>query len=105
VRDQIRRIVDITSLPVIVDADTGFGGPLNVIRTVREFEKAGVSAIQIEDQADPKRCGHELGRRIVSAHIMADRIKAAVDARFDQDLVIIARTDSRTTEGLSAALD
>lgn len=104
VRDQIARIADVTKLPIIVDADTGFGGPLNVIRTVRELEKAGASAIQIEDQEEPKRCGHELGRRIVSTEIMVDRIKAAVDTRNDSDMVVVARTDARTSEGLQAAL-
>jgi len=103
--DQVRRIADVTTLPIIADADTGFGGPLNVIRTTRELEKAGVSAMQIEDQQDPKRCGHELGRRVVSKAVMCDRVKAAVDSRHDQDFVVIARTDARTTEGLASALD
>ncbi len=106
VLDQVRRIADVTTLPIIADADTGFGGgPLNVIRTAREFEKAGISAIQIEDQADPKRCGHELGRRVVATAVMQDRIKAVADARHDQDFAIVARTDARTVEGLASALD
>ena len=105
VLDQVRRIADVTSIPVIADADTGYGGPLNVIRTVREFEKAGVSAIQIEDQDWPKRCGHELGRRVVDTEVMVDRIKAATDARHDSDFVVVARTDARTVLGLDAALD
>lgn len=103
--DQAKRIADVCTLPVIADADTGYGGPLNVIRTVREMERAGIAAIQIEDQDWPKRCGHELGRKLVSRSEMVGRVKAAVDARVDHDLMIIARTDARTTEGLEAALD
>lgn len=105
VLDQVRNIADSTSLPLIVDADTGYGGPLNVIRTVREFEKAGAAAIQIEDQESPKRCGHELGRRVVPEQVMADRIKAATDTRADTDFVVVARTDARTPLGLNAAMD
>jgi len=105
VLDQVKRIVDVTTIPVVADADTGYGGPLNVIRTVREFEKAGVSAIQIEDQDWPKRCGHELGRRVVDTQVMVDRIKAATDARHDSDFVVVARTDARTVLGLDAALE
>ena len=103
--DQARRIADISSIPLIADADTGYGGPLNVIRTVREFERAGVSGVQLEDQDWPKRCGHEPGRRLVSVAEMCGRVKAAVDARVDPDLVIIARTDARTTEGIAAAIE
>ena len=102
--DRVQRIADIVSVPVIADADTGYGGPLNIIRTVRDFERAGVSAIQIEDQAWPKKCGHEPGREVVSIKEMTGRIKAAVDARTD-DIVIIARTDARSMEGLDAAID
>ncbi len=105
VLDQIRGIADSTSLPLIADADTGYGGPLSVIRTVREFEKAGVAAIQIEDQESPKRCGHEPGRRVVSQQVMIDRIKAATDSRHDEDFVIVARTDARTPLGLNAAIE
>jgi 2,3-dimethylmalate lyase len=105
VLDRVRRIADVTTIPLIADIDTGFGGPLNVMRTVREFEKAGVSAVQLEDQEAPKKCGHELGRRIVSRDEMVARIKATVDARGSDDFLIIARTDARTTEGLDAALD
>ena len=83
----------------------GFGGPLNIIRTVREFERAGISAVQIEDQKAPKKCGHELGRRIVESAEMIGRIKAAVDARCDEDFLIVARTDARTSHGLAAALE
>lgn len=105
VLDSASRVADVVSVPVIVDADTGYGGPLNVIRTVRAFERAGVSGIQIEDQAWPKKCGHEGGRNLVSINEMVGRIKAAVDARIDPDLVIVARTDARTDQGLDAALE
>jgi carboxyvinyl-carboxyphosphonate phosphorylmutase len=103
--DQAKRIADVTTLPVIADADTGYGGPLNVIRTVRELERAGIGAVQIEDQDWPKRCGHELGRKLVSPQEMVGRVKAAVDARVDQDLMIIARTDARTMFGIDEALE
>lgn len=105
VLQQAARIADVVSIPIIVDADTGYGGPLNVIRTIRGFERAGVSAIQLEDQAWPKKCGHESGRNLVSVREMEGRIKAAVDARIDHDLLIIARTDARSGLGLEAALD
>ena len=105
VLDQVRRIADVVQIPVLADADTGYGGALNVIRTVREFERAGVSAIQIEDQEFPKKCGHELGRRVVPPAEMVARIKAAVDARTDPDVAVIARTDARTAEGIDAAID
>ena len=103
--DRAARIADVVSIPVIVDADTGYGGPLNVIRTMRSFERAGISGIQLEDQAWPKKCGHEGGRNLVSVNEMVGRIKAAVDARIDPDVVIVARTDARTDHGLSAALE
>ncbi|MGK7870305.1 isocitrate lyase/PEP mutase family protein [Falsiroseomonas sp. E2-1-a20] len=102
--DRIRRICDVVSIPVIADGDTGYGGPLNVIRTVREYERAGVSAIQIEDQEWPKKCGHEPGRKLVPATDMQMRIRAAVEARRDPDFVVIARTDARAGEGLAAAI-
>ncbi len=102
--DRVQRIADVVTVPVIADADTGYGGPLNIMRTVRDFERAGVSAIQIEDQAWPKKCGHEPGREIVPIAEMTGRIKAAVDARTD-GIVIVARTDARSTEGLDAAID
>lgn len=105
VLDRVKRIADVTTIPIIADIDTGFGGPLNVIRTIREFERAGVSAVQLEDQEAPKRCGHELGRRIVGADEMIGRIKAAADARADGDFQIIARTDARTSLGLDAAIE
>ena len=103
--DQARRIADMSALPIIADVDTGYGGPLNIIRTVREMERAGISAVQIEDQDWPKRCGHEMGRRLVSREEMCGRIRAAADARIDHDMVIVARTDARTALGLEAALD
>lgn len=105
VADRVKRICDVLTIPVIADADTGFGGPLNIIRTVREFERSGVSAIQIEDQEAPKRCGHELGRKVVETREMEVRIKAACDARLDEAFAIVARTDARTALGLQAAID
>ncbi len=103
--DQIARIADVAAVPVIADADTGYGGPLNVVRTVRDYERAGVSAIQLEDQAWPKKCGHEPGRRLVGVAEMRGRIRAAADARDDADFLIIARTDARTSEGIEAAIE
>lgn len=105
VLDRAKRVADLVSIPVVVDADTGYGGPLNVVRTVREFERSGVSAIQLEDQGWPKKCGHESGRQLVSVQEMAGRIKAAVDARHDEDLIIIARTDARSEHGIEAAIE
>ena len=102
--EHVGRIADIVSIPVIADADTGYGGVVNIFRTVREFERAGVSAIQIEDQEWPKRCGHEPGRRLVSAADMEARVRAAVAARQDPNFKIIARTDARTSEGIDAAI-
>ncbi len=103
--DRVARICDSVGIPVIADADTGYGGPLNVIRTVREFERAGVAAIQIEDQEWPKKCGHEPGRRLVPVREMELRIQAASEARADPDTLIVARTDARTDHGLEAALE
>jgi carboxyvinyl-carboxyphosphonate phosphorylmutase len=100
-----RRIVQAVSVPLVADADTGYGNPLNVIRTVRDYEAAGVSALHLEDQAMPKRCGHVTGKTVVPVEEMAAKIQAAVAARTDPDLVIIARTDARAVEGLDAALD
>jgi len=105
VLDRVKRICDAVEIPVIADADTGYGGPLNVIRTAREFERAGVAAIQLEDQAWPKKCGHELDRRVVDEAEMTGRIRAAADARLDPSFRIVARTDARTSFGLSAAID
>ena len=100
-----RNIAQVTSLPVICDVDTGFGNAINVIRTVREFEGAGVAGVQIEDQVMPKKCGHTEGKRLVSRAEMVQKIKAAVDSRRDPDFVIIARTDAIAVTGLGDALE
>jgi 2-methylisocitrate lyase-like PEP mutase family enzyme len=102
--DAVRRIVDATGLPVYADADTGYGNAINVRRTVRELERAGAAAIMVEDQVTPKRCGMLAGKAVVPAADMVDKIYAAVDARVDPDLVIVARTDARAIEGLEAAI-
>ncbi|MEJ5314148.1 MULTISPECIES: methylisocitrate lyase [Anaerolinea] len=99
-----RRITDATSLPLLVDADTGFGSAFNIARTVRSLIKAGAAGMHIEDQVQAKRCGHRPGKQLVSPDEMVDRIKAAVDARTDEDFVIMARTDALASEGLDAAL-
>ncbi|BBK38743.1 carboxyvinyl-carboxyphosphonate phosphorylmutase [Allostella sp. ATCC 35155] len=103
--DNAGRIADAVDLPVIADADTGYGGPVNVRRTVRDYERAGVAAIQMEDQVWPKRCGHLAGKRVIPAAEMAAKVKAAVDARRDRDFLVIARTDALAIEGFQAALD
>ncbi|MBV9047525.1 MAG: oxaloacetate decarboxylase [Solirubrobacterales bacterium] len=103
--DNARRIVQAVEIPVIADADTGYGNPINVIRTVREFEAAGVSAIHLEDQVMPKRCGHLEGKQVIPAAEMAAKVSAAVAARRSPELLIIARTDARAVEGIQAALD
>lgn len=102
--DQVRRICDAVSVPVIADADTGFGGTLNVARTVQEYERAGVAAVQLEDQIHPKRCGHFDGTVVVSVAEMLQRLEAARRARSDPDLVIVARTDARASLGLEEAI-
>jgi len=99
------RVADACDLPVICDADTGYGNALNVIRTVREFERAGVAAIRLEDQEIPKRCGHFTGKTLISVEEMVGKLKAALDTRIDPDFLIIARTDARSVDGLEAALD
>lgn len=102
----VRRITDITDLPLLVDADTGFGGSaFNIARTVKSLIKSGAAAMHIEDQVQAKRCGHRPGKAIVSCEEMVDRIKAAVDARTDADFVVMARTDALAVEGLQAAID
>lgn len=101
----IRRITDATSLPLLVDADTGWGGAFNIARTVRSFIKAGAAGLHIEDQVQSKRCGHRPGKEIVSKAEMVDRVKAAVDARTDDQFVIMARTDALAVEGLESAID
>ncbi len=100
-----RNISAVVDVPVIADADTGFGNVINVIRTVREYEAANVAAIQIEDQVLPKRCGHMLGREVVPVEEMVGKIKAAVATRTDPDFMIVARTDARTIYGIDAAID
>jgi 2,3-dimethylmalate lyase len=103
--DNARRIVAATDLPVVADADTGYGNPLNVIRTVQTYERAGVAGLHLEDQVMPKRCGHMDGKAVVPTEEMEAKIRAAVDARTNPDLVIIARTDARAPHDLDDALD
>lgn len=100
----VRRITDVTDLPLLVDIDTGWGGAFNIARAVRNLEKAGAAAVHIEDQVQQKRCGHRPNKAIVSKEEMVDRVKAAVDAR-RQDMVIMARTDALAVEGLEAAIE
>lgn len=102
--DQARRIVDAFSLPLICDANTGYGGPLNIRRTVKQYENAGVCGLHLEDQEIPKKCGHLEGKRLVSPADMLARLKSAFDARSDENLLIIARTDARAVFGLEDAL-
>jgi len=103
--EETRRLTRRVELPVIVDADTGFGEPINVARTVEELEAAGAAAIQLEDQQLPKRCGHLSGKTLVSTEEMVAKIRAAVASRNDASLVILARTDARGTDGLDAAIE
>lgn len=105
VHDALAAVTDRIQIPVIVDADTGFGNALNVQRTIRNFERAGAAAIQIEDQSFPKRCGHLNGKTLISKDEMVGKIKAAIDARKETNTLIIARTDARGVEGLSKAID
>lgn len=105
VLEDARRITAASDLPLLVDVDTGFGGAFNIARTVREMERAGVSAIHIEDQVAQKRCGHRPHKAIVSLDEMVDRIKAAVDARTDSNFTIMARTDALAVEGLNGAIE
>lgn len=102
--DEARRIVAATSLPLLCDADTGFGEALNVERTVRQFEAAGVAGLHLEDQELPKRCGHLSGKSIVPAEVMVAKLRAAVAARHDPDFVLIARTDARGVHGFDDAV-
>jgi methylisocitrate lyase len=101
----VRRITDAVALPLLVDIDTGWGGAFNIARTIRQMIRAGAAAVHIEDQVSAKRCGHRPGKELVAANEMADRIKAAVDARTDDQFVIMARTDSIANEGLAAAIE
>ena len=105
VENTLANIADRVSLPLIADADTGFGNALNVCRTVRLFERAGASAIQLEDQVTPKRCGHLEGKTLVSASEMQGKIRAALDARASSDTLLIARTDAVAVEGVEPALE
>lgn len=103
--DNAARICAISDLPLIADADNGYGGPLNVRRTIQHYERAGVAAVHLEDQVLPKRCGHLSGKQLIPVAEMAAKIKAAVDARTDEDFVIIGRTDALAVDGLEAALE
>jgi 2-methylisocitrate lyase-like PEP mutase family enzyme len=103
--DHASRVVDASGLPVVADADTGYGNAINVRRTVRDFERAGVAALHLEDQVSPKRCGHLAGKRVIPTEEMLGKIKAACDARTDPDLVLIIRTDAVAVEGLDAAFE
>jgi 2-methylisocitrate lyase-like PEP mutase family enzyme len=105
VRDTAAAIAEAVSVPIIVDADTGYGNAVNVVRTVRALERAGAAGIQIEDQVFPKKCGHFAGKAVIAREEMVQKIKAAVDARHDQSLQIIARTDGYAVEGLERALE
>lgn len=102
--DNARRIAGAVAVPVVADADTGYGNPLNVIRTVLDFERAGVAGIHLEDQVMPKRCGHLSGKVLVPQDEMVAKVRAAVSARTDADFVVIARTDARAVEGMEGAL-
>jgi methylisocitrate lyase len=101
----VRRITDACELPLLVDADTGFGGAFNIARTTRSLEQAGAAAMHIEDQVATKRCGHRPNKAIVTPREMSDRIKAAVDARINEDFVIMARTDALALEGMPSVID
>jgi 2-methylisocitrate lyase-like PEP mutase family enzyme len=104
ITDTVTAISDVVSLPLLVDADTGFGNALNMRRTVRLLERAGAAGVQIEDQVFPKKCGHFAGKAVIPLPEMLQRIRAAADARHDQDFQIVARTDARAIEGLQAAI-
>ena len=101
----VERICGATDLPLLVDIDTGWGGAFNIARTIKNMERAGAAAVHIEDQVSQKRCGHRPNKAIVSKAEMADRVKAAVDARTDSDFVIMARTDALAVEGMDSAIE
>ena len=103
--DNARRIAHAVDVPVIADADNGYGSPINVIRTVQEYEAAGVAAIHIEDQVAPKKCGHMQDKHVVELEEMVQKVRAAVEARHSDDFLIIARTDARAVEGVDRALE
>ena len=105
VLEDARRITAATDVPLLVDADTGWGSPLTIRRTVHELTRAGVAGMHLEDQVEAKRCGHRAGKQLVTTEVMQDRIKAALDARTDATFVIMARTDAASVEGLDAALE
>lgn len=105
IADHVAAISDAVSLPLLVDADTGFGNPVNMVRTVRVLERAGAAGLQIEDQVFPKKCGHFSGKEVAPLEEMLSKVKAAVDTRHDGDLQIVARTDARAILGLQAAID
>ena len=105
VAEEVRRITEATTLPLLVDADTGWGSAFNISRTVRQLTQAGAAAMHLEDQVQAKRCGHRPNKALVSKQEMTDRIKAAVDARTDEQFVIMARTDAFSEEGIKAAID
>jgi len=101
----VRRITEVTSLPLLVDIDTGWGGAFNIARTIRAMIKAGAGAVHMEDQVGTKRCGHRPGKEVVVREEMVDRVKAAVDARTDPSFVVMARTDALAVEGIDAAIE
>ncbi|MGH3316514.1 MAG: isocitrate lyase/PEP mutase family protein [Nocardioidaceae bacterium] len=103
--DHVAAMADAVAIPLIVDADTGFGNAINVSRTVRQLERAGAAAIQLEDQLAPKKCGHFSGKEVISTAEMVGKIRAACDARTDDALMVVARTDARAGEGIEAACD
>jgi len=103
--EDARRITGAVDLPLLVDIDTGWGSAFNIARTIKEMIRAGVAAVHLEDQVQAKRCGHRPGKALVSKEEMVDRVKAAVDARFDDQFCIMARTDAHASEGLQAAID
>src|SRR6266480_1601209 len=103
--DVVRRMATRVSIPVVADGDTGHGDLHNVVRTVREFERAGAAGILLEDQVTPKRCGHFQGKQLISAEEMVLKLRAALDARRDPNFVIIARTDARAVEGIDRAIE
>ena len=105
VLEDARRITSATDLPLLVDADTGWGSPLIIRRTVRELTRAGVAGMHLEDQVEAKRCGHRAGKQLVTTEVMQDRIQAAIDARTDETFVLMARTDAASVEGLDAAIE
>src|SRR5688500_2413877 len=105
VLEDVRRISRVTALPLLVDADTGWGGAMMIGRTVREMTAAGAAGVHLEDQVQAKRCGHRPGKALVPAAEMVDRVRAAVDARTDPSFVVMARTDAYSVEGLDAAVE